>query len=95
MSTRVAIIDYGMGNIWSVVSALRFVGCSPTVTGNPAELARTDALVLPGVGSFRKAMAALRERRLDEAILDAVGTRGTKILGICLGMQLQIGRAHV
>jgi glutamine amidotransferase len=82
------IIDYGMGNLWSVLSALRYLGCAATVSGDARAVAAAEALVLPGVGSFRKAMGALRESRLDEAIREAVVARGRKILGICLGMQL-------
>ena len=84
----ITVIDYGMGNIWSVLSALHYLGCNPTVTDNPDEIANADSLLLPGVGSFRKAMAALRLRGLDQAIVEAVQAKGRKILGICLGMQL-------
>lgn len=85
---KVLVIDYGMGNIWSVLSALRYLGCAPTVSSDPNEIARAESLVLPGVGSFRKAMDALRQGGLDDAILHAVQINGRKILGICLGMQL-------
>jgi glutamine amidotransferase len=84
----ITIVDYGMGNLWSVVSALRYLGCTATVSGDPRAVAAAEALVLPGVGSFRKAMGALRDAKLDEAIGEAVIARGRKILGICLGMQL-------
>lgn len=88
MNSRITVIDYGMGNIWSVLSALRYLGCNPMVSGDPSEIARAESLLLPGVGSFRKAMIALRDTGLDQAILEAVQTKGSKILGICLGMQL-------
>ena len=84
----VTVIDYGMGNIWSVLSALQYLGCNPTVCGDPSEIAAAEALLLPGVGSFRKAMLALKQRELDQAIIEAVQIRSCKILGICLGMQL-------
>ena len=84
----VTVVDYGMGNIWSVLSALRYLGSNPTVSNDPDEVCGADTLVLPGVGSFRKAMNTLRATGLDQAILEAVKTRGSKILGICLGMQL-------
>lgn len=84
----IIVVDYGMGNIWSVLSALRYLGSNPIVSNDPDEVSRADALVLPGVGSFRKAMNTLRATGLDQAILEAVKTRGRKILGICLGMQL-------
>ena len=77
-----------MGNIWSVLSALRYLGGNPIVSNDPKEIARAETLFLPGVGSFRKAMNTLRENGLDHAILEAVQAKGAKILGICLGMQL-------
>lgn len=83
-----AIVDYGMGNLWSVLSALRYLGCNPMVSSDPDEVARADSLLLPGVGSFRKAMFALQQKGLDQAIVEAVQVKGSKILGICLGMQL-------
>jgi glutamine amidotransferase len=85
---RVTVIDYGMGNIWSVLSAFRYLGNNPIVSGDPREVARAEAILLPGVGSFRKAMIRLGESGLDQAILEAVCGRNCKILGICLGMQL-------
>ncbi len=84
----ITVVDYGMGNIWSVLSALRYLGSNPIVSNDPDEVCRADALVLPGVGSFRKAMNTLRATGLDQAILEAVKMRGSKILGICLGMQM-------
>lgn len=92
MSYSITVIDYGMGNIWSVLSALRYLGCNPIVSSTPSEIARAESLVLPGVGSFRKAMGTLRQTGLDQAILHAVQTEGKKILGICLGMQLMASR---
>ena len=89
MSKRsITVIDYGMGNLWSVMSALQYLACNPTVSGDSGEIAAADSLLLPGVGSFHKAMIALEQRGLDQAILEAVHTKGRKILGICLGMQL-------
>jgi glutamine amidotransferase len=89
MSKRgITVIDYSMGNLWSVLSALRYLGCEPAVSSDPYEIVKAESLVLPGVGSFRKAMIALKERGLDQAIIDAVQNKGCKILGICLGMQL-------
>jgi glutamine amidotransferase len=88
MNKKVTIIDYGMGNIWSVLSALRYLGATCHVSDNPEEVRVADTIVLPGVGSFRKAMQALRSQGLDAAIIDVVKHRGVNILGICLGMQL-------
>lgn len=92
MSSRITVIDYGMGNIWSVINALRYLGCTPVVSSDPREIAAAESLLLPGVGSFRKAMLSLKETSLDQAILEAVQGKGSKILGICLGMQLMGSR---
>jgi len=83
----VVVIDYGMGNLFSVVSALRYLGADTTTATDPSEVAMARALILPGVGSFRRGMEELRRSGLDSAIRDAVA-RGTRLLGICLGMQL-------
>ena len=85
---NITVIDYGMGNLWSVLSALRYLGSNPIISSDPDEIVSADALLLPGVGSFRKAMTSLQKNGLDEAIVEAVHSKGTKILGICLGMQL-------
>lgn len=84
----ITVVDYGMGNLWSVLSALRYLGCNPITSSDPDEIARADSLLLPGVGSFRKAMIALQQKGIDQAINEAVQINGRKILGICLGMQL-------
>jgi glutamine amidotransferase len=85
---RVTVVDYGMGNLWSVSSALAFLDCQAKVTADPVEVSNADVLILPGVGSFSRAAGRLRETGLDEAILHAVRSRGIDLLGICLGMQL-------
>jgi imidazole glycerol-phosphate synthase subunit HisH len=87
----VVIIDYGMGNLWSVLSATRYLGCTAVVSGDPEAVRAARRIILPGVGSFRKAMSALTSSGLSEAILEAVNAREASILGICLGMQL-LGR---
>lgn len=85
---KVTIVDYGMGNIWSVLSALHYLGIRASISEDPDVVSNAEILLLPGVGSFRKAMIALESRNLGEAINQAVTTRGSRILGICLGMQL-------
>lgn len=77
-----------MGNLLSVVNALQYLGANARISSNPSEIAEADTLVLPGVGSFRAAMQALRSQGLDEAIQEAVNIRGRKILGVCLGFQM-------
>jgi len=83
-----SVIDYGMGNIHSVISAIEYLGVNAKLVSEPEELEQSEFLFLPGVGSFRKGMESLKERGLDTAIRTAVLERKSKILGICLGMQL-------
>ena len=87
-SAEVLIIDYGMGNLWSVLSALKFLGKQAVVSSEPNAIIHAKKLILPGVGSFRRAMEAIRSQGIEEAILEAVTERKTTLLGICLGMQL-------
>ena len=85
---RIVVVDYGMGNLWSVFSALDFLGATPIITANPEDIMKADAILLPGVGSFRLAMETLTNKNLDEAIKEAVQIKQRKILGICLGFQM-------
>jgi imidazole glycerol-phosphate synthase subunit HisH len=87
VSTRIALVDYGMGNRRSVQKALEQVGATVIVTSDPEVLGHCAGIVIPGVGAFPRAMSALRELGLVEP-LRALRTRGSPILGICLGMQL-------
>ena len=83
----IAVLDYGMGNLRSVQKALEHVGAEPEITYDAERIRAAAALVLPGVGAFPKAMAAIRERGLDELVHER-REAGVPILGICLGMQL-------
>jgi glutamine amidotransferase len=83
----IAIIDYQMGNLRSVQKGFEKVGHAATITSDPADIARADKVVLPGVGAFGDAIAELKRRDLIGPIRDAVDT-GKPFLGICLGMQL-------
>jgi glutamine amidotransferase len=85
---RVAVIDYGSGNLDSVARALAECGASAVVTSSRDEIERAEALVLPGVGAFAPGMEALRARRLDEVLERQVRERRVPLLGLCLGMQL-------
>ncbi len=87
MSARIAVLDYGMGNLRSVEKALERVGASVEVTRDGDRIRSADGLVLPGVGAFPKAMEAVRELGLD-GLLRERRDAGVPILGICLGMQL-------
>ncbi|MEA2425240.1 MAG: imidazole glycerol-phosphate synthase subunit HisH [Thermoleophilaceae bacterium] len=88
----IAVLDYGMGNLRSVQKALEHVGAEPEITYDPERIRAAESLVLPGVGAFPKAMAAIRERGLDE-LVDERRAAGVPILGICLGMQLLFERS--
>jgi imidazole glycerol-phosphate synthase subunit HisH len=90
--TRIAILDYGMGNLRSVETALERVGCDAAITADPGEARRADGLVLPGVGAFPAAMRRVRELGLDALIAERLDT-GTPVLGICLGLQLLFSRS--
>jgi imidazole glycerol-phosphate synthase subunit HisH len=83
----IAILDYGMGNLRSVEKALEHIGAEVEITYAAERVRAADALVLPGVGAFPKAMEAIRERGLDELVHQRRAA-GVPILGICLGMQL-------
>jgi glutamine amidotransferase len=87
MSTRIAILDYGMGNLRSVEKALEHVGVTATITNDASEVRAADGVILPGVGAFPRAMERIRELGLDELIAERRG-EGVPILGICLGLQL-------
>lgn len=88
MTAKVTLVDYGMGNLWSVANAFKFLGAECIISGNPKDIIAAEQLLLPGVGSFRKAMQVLESSGLAEALQEAVSVRQRKILGICLGMQL-------
>ena len=85
---RVAIVDYGMGNLDSVARAVEECGGSPLVTEKPGDLEAANYIVLPGVGAFAMGMQNIREQQLDEALTEQVIGKGIPFLGICLGMQL-------
>ena len=85
---HVVIVDYGMGNLWSVASALKFLDVECCITDDANEIKQADALILPGVGSYRMAMQSLRQKDLVNVITDSVYARRCKILGICLGFQM-------
>ena len=91
---RVAIVDYGMGNLHSVKRKLDRIGVHPQLTSDPDELLSADKLILPGVGHFGKAMEHLTTLGLIEPLHEAARVRKTPILGICLGMQLFARRSE-
>jgi glutamine amidotransferase len=87
MSERIAVLDYGMGNLRSVEKALEHVGATAEVTADPDRAREADGLILPGVGAFPKAMERIRALGLDALISERLAA-GTPVLGICLGLQL-------
>jgi imidazole glycerol-phosphate synthase subunit HisH len=87
MSARIAILDYGMGNLRSVEKALAHVGVTASVTSEAGEVRAADGVILPGVGAFPRAMERIRELDLDALIAER-RDEGVPILGICLGLQL-------
>lgn len=93
MSSSNLIVDYGMGNLFSIDRAINYVGCSALISGDPKVVAAADRIILPGVGAFGKAVEELNKRNLIEA-LKAVVNQGRPLLGICLGMQLLLTESH-
>ena len=85
---RIAIIDYGMCNLDSVVRAVEACNAEPEVIESPEELMDFDGVILPGVGAFNDAMHELNERGFTEALREYVKSETGPLLGICLGMQL-------
>lgn len=83
----VTIVDYGMGNLFSVQRALEFCGANVRLSSSPADILAADRIVLPGVGAFADGMQGLRDRDLIEPLRQFT-TSGRPVLGICLGMQM-------
>ena len=88
-----AIIDYGVGNLFSLISSLRFLGVEADVVGDEAGLRRADRLLLPGVGAFSDAVAKLRATGLDKVLCEETAA-GKPLLGVCLGMQMLLERSY-
>ena len=89
----VGIIDYGVGNLFSLGSSFAAIGVEAFVSGDPAELAKADRLVLPGVGAFGDAARKLHESGLDVFVREQAAA-GKPLLGICLGMQLLFEKSY-
>lgn len=86
---KIVIVDYGMGNIRSLVGALKYIGVKEIIIScDYDELRNTDKLILPGVGSFGKAMSQIKAKNIDLYLQEVVIQEKKPILGICLGMQL-------
>lgn len=89
----VAIVDYGVGNLFSLRSSLEYIGEKVIVTSDAEEMRRCDRMILPGVGAFGDAAEKLRKSGLDE-IVKAEAAAGKPLLGICLGMQLLFEKSY-
>ena len=89
----VAIIDYGVGNLFSLESSFAAIGAEATVTADRAVLEQADCIILPGVGAFEDATKKLRSSGLDKVIKE-LAAKGKPLMGICLGMQLLFERSY-
>ena len=89
----IAVIDYGVGNLFSLCSSLERIGAEAVVTSDPQLIAKADKLILPGVGAFADAAQKLRDSGLDLVIKQQVAA-GKEIMGICLGMQMLFEKSY-
>ena len=89
----IAIIDYGVGNLFSLRSSFAAIGQDAVVTGDTEEIRRADRLILPGVGAFQDAADKLRASGMDRAVKEEAA-RGKPLLGVCLGMQMLFERSY-
>lgn len=89
----IAIVDYGVGNLFSLASSFRSIGYETVVTGDAETIRSADKLILPGVGAFGDAVQKLRDSQLDKVIVDEA-RRGKYLLGICLGMQMLFEKSY-
>jgi glutamine amidotransferase len=85
--SSLVVVDFGAGNVASMVKALRKVGGAPAIVTRPEEVAAASRIVVPGVGAFGAAVTELRRRGLEPALKDAVA-RGVPLLGVCIGLQV-------
>lgn len=89
----IAIVDYGVGNLFSLKSSLKYIGADATVTSDADEIRRADKIILPGVGAFGDAADKLRATGLDKVVVEQARA-GKNIMGICLGMQLLLEKSY-
>jgi glutamine amidotransferase len=89
----IAIVDYGVGNLFSLRSSLRHIGAESVVTGDETQLRQADKIILPGVGAFGDAADKLRKTGLFSLLRELAGA-GKPLMGICLGMQLLFERSY-
>lgn len=89
----ISIVDYGVGNLFSLKSSLEAISVDTIVTNNPIDLESSDGIILPGVGAFGDAAKKLRDSKLDRVIIEQA-KNGKPILGICLGMQMLFEKSY-
>ena len=89
----IAVVDYGVGNLFSLVSSLKMIGAESIVTGDPELIRSAEKIILPGVGAFEDAKKKLSDSGLDKVIVEEVRA-GKPIFGICLGMQMLFERSY-
>lgn len=89
----VAIVDYGVGNLFSLECSLRSIGGEVVITSDPAVLKQADQIILPGVGAFEDAAKKLRSTGLD-SVLRELAASGKPLMGICLGMQMLFEKSY-
>lgn len=89
----IAIVDYGVGNLFSLKSSLKMIGADAIVTGKAEELRAADKIILPGVGAFEDAANKLRGTGLDAVVIEQANA-GKPLLGICLGMQMLFDKSY-
>ena len=88
----IAIVDYGVGNIFSLYSSFKYIGAEVVLTSDPDEIKKADKIILPGVGAFADAAKKLRDSGLADVVVKEV-KNGKPLLGICLGMQMLFERS--
>lgn len=89
----IAIVDYGVGNLFSLISSFNKIGAEIVVTADPQVISDADGIILPGVGAFEDAARKLRDSGLDKVIVEQA-QKGKKLMGICLGMQMLFQQSY-
>lgn len=89
----ITIVDYSVGNLFSLVSSFRAIGCEVKVSNDPEEIRKAGRIILPGVGAFRDAKLKLDESGLEEIIYEKVKA-GNPVMGVCLGMQMLFDKSY-
>ena len=89
----IAIVDYGVGNLFSLISSFKYIGADVVVTSDREEIKSCDKIILPGVGAFEDAAKKLRDTGLDKIIIEEA-QNGKPIMGICLGMQMLFEKSY-